>query len=192
MPEFASIGYNLVQIKIAALDTADYTFGTPVELEYGQELGFEAAADNQELKAYGLTVQLLSVITHFTGTLSQGLIDVNAYSILVGEASVDSGSPVTQSTLDYLVGGAGLPYFGLIGRLASVGGADIHLGFPMCKLDRVPNFQIRQNEFIMPSSGIKMIAPDTTTRKAARLRRHVTTTAITADFDAFFTGIMPA
>lgn len=190
MPEYGEVGFTLTAIKIAAL-ASDNTYGTPGSLEYGQKLEFSPEADQDELKAYGMSVELLSVVTRATGTLDAGLIDDSAYQIMAGNgvAVVTGGTtPNRYSQMDVLVGEDGLPYFGLIGRLMGVAGADLHLGFSKCKLDSFPGFTIEQNKFILPSVGMKMITPDITLRRLVRFKRHETGTAITDDFDTFFSG----
>lgn len=186
MPDYGQVGFTLIDIKIAPYNL-DGTYGTAVSLQYGQKLGFKPVATNDMLTAYGMGVELLSVVTHGEGTLTQGLIDLPAYAVLIGGTSTESGStPNRERTLDYTVGGQGLPYFGLIGKLAGVNNSDLHLGFRKCMLDSIPGFDMEQNKFILPETGMKMITPDVATRKLLRLRTHETAAAVPTVFTSFF------
>jgi hypothetical protein len=189
MPEYGEVSFTLLDIKAAALGS-DNTYGTPVSLGYGQSLEFSPQADSDMIKAYGMGVELLRVITHATGTLSQGQLDFAGYAVLIGSGGFvknDFGTTPTQySQVDVKVGDSGLPYFGLIGKLAGVNGADLHLGFSKCMLDTIPGFTVEQNKFILPSCAMSMITPDVTNRMLLSYDTHETAQDITDDFDTFF------
>ncbi len=188
MPEYGEVAFTLMDIKVAAL-ASDNTYGTPVSLGYGQSLEFSAQADSDMIKAYGMGVELLRVITHATGTLSQGQLDFAGYAILIGNGfdKNDFGTtPAQYSQVDIQVGGSGLPYFGLVGKLAGVVGADLHVGFSKSMLDTMPSFTVEQNKFVLPSAAMTMITPDVTNRLLLSYETHETAEAITSDFDTFF------
>lgn len=188
MPEYGEVGFTLSDIKVAAL-ASDNTYGTPGSLEYGQKLEFSPQADTDMIKAYGMAVELLAVVTHCTGAFDAGLIDDSAYQIIAGNAVASAAfgtTPNQYNRLDVQVGQDGLPYFGLIGKLFGVGGADLHVGFAKCKLDSMPGFTIEQNKFVLPSTAVSMITPDVSIRKLVRIERHETAEDISSDFDTWF------
>lgn len=187
MPLYGEVGYTIVDLRIAALLSTGL-YGTSVQLDYLQELEFTTQADTDMIKAFGYQVESLSVPTHATGTMQLGSIDFSAYVILAGLTEVISGTaPTEQSILDILAGGeSGLPYFGVVGKLQSVLGADLHVGFFKAKLDTVPGFRMEQNRFILPQSAMTMIVNNQTDRKLVRLERHETAIVIESDFDVFF------
>lgn len=189
MPEYGEVAFTLSEIRVAPL-LSNGTYGTSVALDYGQKLSFEPQADTDQIKAYGMIVERLAVTTHATGSLDQGLVDFDAYAVMIAGLAASSSetgsSPNKTTVLEHLVGDAGLPYFGLIGRLAALRGAGLHLGFRKCMLDKVPGFTVDQNKFILPSTTMTMITSDVTTRQLLRLKRLETNTAIPVDFNTFF------
>lgn len=189
--EATQVAFTLTAMSVAALDVSNWTYGTPVSLEYGQSLGFEPQHDTDQLKAYGKIVQMLSVLTHITGTLSQGLIDYPAYAVMVGQSQTSSGTPPNvHKILDAVAGGSGMPYFGLVGKLATLQNGDLHIGFPMCKLEKMPGFTVEQNKFVLPSTNIVMVTPATAS-KPFRMKTHETATSVYTNFNTFFTGMLP-
>lgn len=185
-PTYGEVSFSIEGLSIATLNS-DGTYGTPVSLVYGQTFGFTSEADTDQLKAFGMIVETLTVPTHFTGTFTQGAIDIDAYEIMCGlTADVSGSSPSGQTDLSFTAGGSGLPYFGMIGRLAGVQGAGVLVGFPKMMLDSYPSFEVEQNRFIMPETSARAIVQDTTSRMAAKVRMLETAQEIPTDFDTFF------
>lgn len=178
MPEFGEVVYTLTDLVIAALNS-DGTYGTSLALDYGQSLTIEPIADNDTLKAFGMNVELLSVPIGAKFTLAQGSVQFAALEILLGLTAVDSGTTPNQiSTLDMLGGGAGLPYFGIIGKMASINGGAFKVGGFKAKLDSIPQIGVEQNKFVLPEVTGQFAAQNTTTRKLFRIKREETAAAI--------------
>ena len=111
---------NITDLKIAAYTMATDTFGTAVDLPEAQTLEVSFEADTDELKAEGYLQYLLSVITHATFKLSGGGVPYAALVVLTGASNTTSvAAPNQIRRQKYSAGGAGLPYFGLIGKMGS-------------------------------------------------------------------------
>lgn len=192
MPSYGDVIYNITGMYVAALQS-DNAYGTPSYIDYGQELSWEYEADNDEIKSYGLIVESLSIPTKATGNFMQASMDFASFAILTSFSGSESGSTPNQvNTLDLLVGGAGLPYFGIIAAFAAISGANMLAGFPKCKLQTIPGFTIEQNTFRTSEVGIDMFAPSTTVRKVSRYKKYETAAAIPSsanDFDTYFNGM---
>jgi hypothetical protein len=160
MPTFVSSVpqsiYTLTDLRVARWDGA--TYGTPISLAEGQTLEFEPQADTDEKKSYGRMTRLLSVFTHVNITIGVGLIQANAWWVMVGLEQAetgDSGDKIQSLGVD--AGGAGLPYFGVVGNFASDDAGDVVIGIPRVKLDAPPSLSSEQNQFILPESSAKGI-----------------------------------
>ena len=188
MPSYGDIIYNITAMYVAALG-ADNSYGTPALVEYGQDFTYEYTADQDEIKSYGLIVEALAIIIKATGTLKEASLNIASKEIMTGSSESESGStPNRVSILDIQVGGAGLPYFGLIVAGASVVG-NVLVGFPKAKLETWPSFTIEQNKFRMGEAKVNMFAPSTVIRKLVRTKKYETVTNPPTDaegFDTFF------
>lgn len=186
MPIFGEVVYSIQEIWIAALN-ADGSYGTPVKLDYPQKVEFKPAAANDMLTAGGMGVELLTVPTHVEGTIGLGALDLDGMAVLIGQSATTSGTtPNQQRTLVVVAGGAGLPYWGMIGRMASVNGADKLIGLPKCKLDTPPQFMAEQNKFALPEMGFKSVAASSATGKLLYTQDRETASSGTPNFGTFF------
>lgn len=185
-PTYGEVVYSIQDIWIAALSAAG-TYGTAVKLDYPQKVEFKGMADNDMLKAGGLGVELLTVPTHVEGVIGLGALDLEGIEVLIGQAMTSSGStPNGQRTLIIVGGGAGLPYFGMIGRMAATNGADKLIGLPKCKLDTPPQFTAEQNKFALPETGFKGVAANSATGKLMYIQDRETAASGTPNFGTFF------
>lgn len=178
--------YTITGIRVARWDGTNY--GTVVSLAEGQNLQFEPQADTDDKKSYGAVTRLLTVFTHVTFTIGIGLIQADALWAMTGLAQSLSGSGATASQrLGFDTGGAGLPYFGVIGNFASDDLGDVVVGLPRCKLDAIPALSSDQNQFILPESGGRGIVNSlsSTPNRGLFIDQNKVATTI-ADFDAFF------
>lgn len=158
MPDYGEVAFTLKALQVAALSSGG-TYGTPVALDYEQTLTIEPQADTQEIKSRGLLKKLLTVITHANLSFQEAKINEDALAIIAGMTSSTSGSTPNELTQARLAaGGAGLPRFGLIGRLVSEDGAGDLVGLPDCKLDTAPALTINQNEFVMQEVAGRAVA----------------------------------
>lgn len=149
--------YTLTDLRVARWDGTAY--GTPVSLAEGQTLEFEPQADTDEKKSYGLVTRLLTVFTHVNVTIGIGLIQANAWWVMVGVSVSETGASGDKvQSLGVDGGGAGLPYFGVVGNFASDDAGDVVIGIPRVKLDAPPSLASEQNQFILPESSAKGIA----------------------------------
>lgn len=149
--------YTLTDLRVARWDGTQY--GTVVSLAEGQTLEFEPQADTDQKKSYGLVTRLLSVFTMVNITIGVGLIQANAWWVMVGvdkSETGDSGDKTQSLGIDG--GGAGFPYFGVVGNFASDDAGDVVIGIPRVKLDAAPSLSSEQNQFILPESSAVGIA----------------------------------
>ena len=148
--------YTLTDLRVARWDGSQY--GTPVSLAEGQTFEIEPQADTDEKKSYGLMTRLLTVFTHVNINIGVGLIQANAWWVMVGldkSETGESGDKIQSLGVD--AGGAGLPYFGAVGNFASDDAGDVVIGIPRVKLDAPPSLSSEQNQFILPESSAKGI-----------------------------------
>lgn len=191
MTAFGEVIYNITNMYVAT-PLGGGVFGPPAHVDLLSMFSYQFAADDDQIKAYGLVVELLTINTHIEGEIQQASIDAVVHQILTGEDSSSSGTtPDRVVTADALVGGAGLPYFAWIAEYASLDGARFVAGAAKCKLDVRPGFQADQNKFRIGQAGLKMIAPSTTARIALRTKRiegAYTFPTDAAGFATFFSG----
>lgn len=189
---YGDIIYNITDIKVSAL-ASDNSYGTPVSLIEGQKLTWEFVMDEDSIKSYGLVTNSLSIATHAEGSLEQAALDFGAYAIMLGTSATTAGvSPNETATMDFEVGGAGLPYFGIMATYVAPSGANLIVGFPKCQLKAIPPFSAEQNQFRTGEVSIKMFAPSTTVRKLVRYIKNETAATLptlSADWDTWFTDL---
>lgn len=190
-PGDTDIIYNIEAMAVAALlDEQLGTYGSPAFVRYGGDMSWEYAADTNDLKAYGMVVETLTVPTHATGSLNRGAVDFPVMSIMTGMAS-ESSSGANYVQWDPTVGGEGTAYFGLIAKFAAKNGKKMVCGHAKMKLETIPAFSIAQNEFRMDETAFKTLAPSTTLRKFVRYRAYTSYGDLpdnANDFGAFFEG----
>jgi hypothetical protein len=149
--------YTLTDLRVARWDGTEY--GTVVSLAEGQTLQFEPQADTDQKKSYGVVTRLLSVFTSVNVTIGVGLIQANAWWTMVGVDQSETGESGEETqSLGIDGGGAGLPYFGVVGNFASDDAGDVVIGIPRVKLDAPPSLSSEQNQFILPESSAVGIA----------------------------------
>ena len=117
---FGEVSYTLTDLLVARYDFTAGTYGTPVALADGQMLKIEHEADNDQLRGYGQKTRLLTVTVGAKITLGQGGVDMAAMVIIAGVSTATSGTaPNRVRSVDFPAGGAGLPYWGVIGVAAT-------------------------------------------------------------------------
>lgn len=187
MPEFGDVVINLTDLIVAPL-LANGTYGGYAQVVYHSKLSFEGVADNDILKSGGLVVEALTVPTHYEGEIEQGAVDATGLYVMTGTTTDSSGStPNRVATTDFLLGGNGLPYFGVIGMYAGLNGSNALIGLRKVLLDKLPGWVMdEQNRFRISNVAFKAFAINATTRKATRWRRYETANISVTDFNAFF------
>ena len=155
---YGNVPYNITDLVVCAQNSAGAHTGTPVKLQYGQECSVDPQAKTDELTGYGLTVELMTIITHANLSMAQGGIDLDTYEIVAGMTVTQSGTTPNQEREAHKeAGGQGLPYFGMVGRLPSANGSALLVGLMRCKLDSLPSLNVEQNQFVMGEVGGKSI-----------------------------------
>lgn len=184
---YGDVVFTLNDLKVAPWLSGNTYSPTAVSLGYTSTLSFSVQADNDQIKAFGMLVELLSVITHIEGNIENAAIDSEASWVLSGFATTSSGSaPSRTGTMDILGGGGGLPYFGAVGAFAGLNNSGIFVGIRKCKLDTFPEWNVDQNKFRMAKTGFKGVVPDTSSRYLIRIRKYETATTVPTDLNTFF------
>lgn len=177
---------TLQGIKVATINS-DGTYGTAVALKKQQQLTIQLVADTDELKSGAQVSDLLTIITHATGTVQAGAITYAAGTVLFGGANSNSSS---ASINEWRVkAGKQMGYFGLIGKLMVNQGGDIHIGLPRCMADTVPQLTMTEDgQFYLPSLPIRIIRKSDTDDNLIYWDENETAADIPDDFDTFFTS----
>lgn len=190
MPNFGDVIYSPTSVVVAPLN-ADNSYGTAAVLEYVQKVSFEPTSDSDSIKAYGMEVEGLAILTSLEGTIEEASLDWTASAILTGFSNTSSGVTPNQAvTQDALGGGSGYPYFGLIVTYAATNGAAFVVGFPKCKITEMPGFEVEQNKFRTGEISFKGFVASVSTRKFMRQRKYesasnVPTFSTAGAFDTF-------
>lgn len=177
---FGEIPFTLLQVYVAAYDIVDDTYGTAQALPEPMMVEISPEADTDEIKAQGYVQHLLTVTTKCGFKFGHAGFPFDAWAVIVGTSNASSGTPpnaTRRSNVD--AGGAGLPYFGVVGRAAAEDGADVWVGLAVCKLNSVPSWKVEQNKFVIgEAEGVAIKRQDY--GKVVYLVGHQTATAITA------------
>lgn len=148
--EFAEVSYTLTDCIVAAYNKTANTYGVPAALASGHIVEVEPEADTDQLRGYGVKTALLSVVVGAKITFGAGGVDANVMAIVSGASNATSGSDPNQVRVQkWGAGGAGLPYFGLIGVAATDDGGVKIVGLQCCKLDTHPKYTMdgKENKF---------------------------------------------
>jgi len=194
MPQFSEVIYNPIDLIVAKLNN-DNTFGTPVRIDYFEKVAFDFEADTDEIKSAGLIVEALSIATKVTGNMDNGALNYAAMTIIQNDTppSVYGTTPNQYQYVDWTVGGAGNPYFGMMVLYATTLGGAFIAGFPKSMLNKKPGFDIDQNKFRVGSAEFSAFAPSTISRRVARgMKMETAPTSLpltSAYMQGFFNGM---
>lgn len=147
---FGEVAYTLTHLLVASYNIVANTYGTPVAIADGQMFVAEPEADTDKLRGYGKFTRGLSVPIGTKLTLKAGGMDFEAFKIIAGATVTTSGvSPNQIKKVTFGAGGAGLPYFGVLGVSATDDGGVAVIGLQAVKLDSVPKYEQdgEQNKF---------------------------------------------
>lgn len=195
--EFAEISYTLTDCIVAAYNKTANTYGVPAALANGQLVEIEPEADNDEMRGYGKKTALLSVVTSAKIKISAGGVDSNVIAILNGSTNATSGTTPNQvRTMKFPAGGAGLPYFGLIGTAATDDGGLKIVGLQCCKMDTHVKYTVdgKENKFNVSETDGKAIPIDISSVSYLLVTKDVETASawvaplVGANFLNFFTS----
>jgi hypothetical protein len=198
MPAFSEVIYNPTEVLVAALQSGN-TYGTPVAIDYMQKVSFETEADQDEIKSGGVIVEALAIPTKIAGELEVAALNLTQTATMLGYNAQTYGvDPNQYGVMDGIMGGQGLPYFGMLVRYQATLGGDLIVGFPKAMLETVPSFDVDQNKFRVGSANFNAYAPSTTRRAAYRFKKNqvgaslASQYATAGNFLAFFTTPPPS
>ena len=193
--EYGDVVYNPNSAVISGLQN-DGTYSGYGTIDYMGDFNFETESDEDEIMVAGVVVEQLTIPKRATGTIKDASLNWDALVLMgatQGAAIVAAGStPNRSERIDFVFGGEGLQYFGLVVRYEATNGANLLAGFPKCMLSTIPPFTAAQNKFRTGEAGIKMVAPSQIIRKAIRMEKYETAQAVPANagaFDTFFAGM---
>jgi len=149
---FGNVPFNITSMVVCAQNASGAHTGDPVRLANGQMMSIDPESEKLDpLMGYGKRVELATILLSATFSLSQGGLDLAAWKILTGLTLDESGTTPNQGQEAHkAAGGAGLPYFGLIGSLASTNSSNVLMGLCRAKLDNMPSLNAEQNNFVIP------------------------------------------
>jgi hypothetical protein len=128
--------YTLTEIMIAAYTRDTDVYGTPIALEADHQFTVEPQADTDQMRDSGQITRALTVVTSANVTIGAGGVDFDELVILEGAVKTTyvqgGGNVIAAQTA---AGGAGLPYFGAIGRAATDAGEVAVVGIRCMKLN---------------------------------------------------------
>ncbi|MEQ8673301.1 MAG: hypothetical protein RIC84_08800 [Aggregatilineales bacterium] len=196
--EFGETSFTLNNFIAARYNITADTYELPGTLESGQMLEIDPQADTDMMKGYGVTTRLLTVETMANISVKSGGYDFSTYAIMTGSSTDTSGTTPNQVRFEDLIsGGAGLPYWGVIGEAVTDDGGLIVIGLRCCKLDKRPKFTLdgTANKYNLSEAGGKAIPIVTSSALQLGRRRSYETLADWtanrptdgAEFKAFFT-----
>lgn len=154
---FGEVSYTLKKLIVASYNIVANTYGTPAVVADGQMMVSEPEADTDKMRGYGVFTRGLAVPIGATVTFKAGGIDIEALKIVAGATVTTTGTaPNRIRKVTLPAGGAGLPYFGVIGVSATDDGGVAVIGLQAVKLDTVPRYEANgeENKFnVMETTG---------------------------------------
>ena len=190
---FGETVIQLTDLYAAPLE-ADNTFGTPVRIPVVEEFKFEFEHDEDEIKAYGVLVELLSVPIGATSEATEAKLDWATWPVLVGATPATTGVDPNQiESIEIAGGGEGVPYHGLMSVFATTNNQRLAVGFCKSKVMSIPGFDMGQNQFRRGKIEWKHVAGSDAIRKFWKAQRYQTAGdlvdfSVAANWDTFFTG----
>lgn len=171
---FGAPQFGLNDVKVATWNaTNDY--GEEVDVPSVQLLGITMRVQSAELEGDDEITASGSRVIGARGRLRFGSVSIAALEVLLGIASVASGSEN-----DYLQigGGDNLPYFGICGKaLAEEGDGDFHAFLPKCKIMGDVELAVLQyGQFAIPE--VEFMAVNDDTYDAINLIEHATAASV--------------
>lgn len=144
---FGEVSYTLKNLLVAPYNIVANTYGTPVSVADGQMLVSEPEADTDKMRGYGVYSRGLAVPIGAALTFKAGGLDIEALKIVAGATVSTTGTTPNQvKKLTLPAGGAGLPYFGVLGVSATDDGGVAVIGLQAVKLDTVPRYEANGEE----------------------------------------------
>lgn len=181
---FGDIAFNVTSIRVARMLANGTYLTTSYEIQLGQEMSFKAAHDTDQIKAYGMITNRLSILTSLEGMMRQASMDDNALFVMTGTGTSTSGvTPAQVATATFLGGGSGMPYFGLVAAVAAEDGANALVGVYKCQLNEVPAWKVEQNKFMIAELPFFAMALNTSGRKMFTRKKYETAVSVPVDIN---------
>lgn len=188
MADYGSLFYVVDAIAIAKLES-DGGYATPTVVTAENTIEIETNNDTDSNMSKGRRRQMISVITHGTGKMTQGVFDLPAIAQMTHASESETGSTPNRVTNFDVEFGDDLPEFGIIARLKSKQGAGGRFGMARCQLTKLPLFKVEQNKIVVPELEFDFWSQSDTVAKGLWINVDETLTALPADssaFDTFF------
>lgn len=152
-------GFGMRDAKVAPR-TGDAAWGTAVDVEAIQMLGFTINTTNAMLEGDDIIVDAHSKIIGATVRMRFGFSTnhLDVWEVLLGKAPVDSGGDKYM-----VIAGENPPYFGVCGKVEHTsGGGDWHLWAPKCKLQEGLSLEAGYGTYQTPELTVQCLIEDDT------------------------------
>lgn len=175
--EFAEVPFALSDLVVAQwVSTTSY--GIPASIAGGQRMEVAVTSDTDQLREYSAIVEGLAVVVGGEVTLKQGGIDFSALATITNNATRTSATtPNRLREMDVVAGGAGLNYFGVLGRVPTTDGGATIVGLPKVKLNSFPSWTLdgeTNKFFIAETEGMFFAVTNAGVTKVMRIRSYET------------------
>lgn len=185
--DYANEIYNPTSAYVARL-LSDGSYGTPVYIAKLEKIGWSFEADTDEIKAYGMITDGLTIPTKATGTIDIAHMNIEALTVMTEHDTYEyDTTPNRRTRTVVFAGGAGLPYFAIIAAFAAQNGANMIGGFAKAMLTTYPAFDIDQNQFRRASTEFNAYAPDVANRRLYAQDNYETAGGIPTTAEGFAT-----
>lgn len=195
--EFGEKIISLTDIFVSKYNITANTYNVVATCAAAQTIKVEPQADNDTLKGSGASIARLAIVTDAKVTFGIGAMDRSVFTEICGSTNTTSNStPNRRVRVRFQAGGAGLPYFGIIGTGPTDDGGLVAIGLQCVKLDRFPDatFDGKANKFNMSETGgMALPVLVSSSNDLIHVKTYETSTDFTAPADAtaflaFFTG----
>ncbi len=156
-----TLPYSINEVEVAQYNMTTEQWGSAVRFDKVGGFENDPQVDEDALKSKGAMERLLSVLTHYEGTIIGAGVDSAVLNILDNTTNTLTGTAGSYIRTMDIYGGNASPYFGLIAHLPADDGSVVMLAFPFCVCTTRLNLSMEQNKFVLPEVGFK----------AARLRK---------------------
>lgn len=161
----------------------DGSYGTPVDVMSVRVLSFQLNTVNAQLEGDDQITDTHARLISGTVGLTFGGANSEVLSVILDKTVGSSGTtPNRARTID--ITGQNMPYFGLVGKIDSTRGGDMHIFVPMLKVMEGFSLNFTYGEYVIPELTCTAIIDDNFQNAddesvLAYLRWHETRTPIT-------------
>lgn len=187
MANYADHVFNLTDLVVASILANGNINTVSIRFGEGSKLTFQVKSDGDMIKAYGMASRKATIPTHIEGEIEFASFDKDAYAVVTGITAVEAGlTPNRIGTMKFLGGGAGLPYFAMVGAMAADDGGNEHVGLYKVKLDSLPEYNSEMNKYVLYNAKFTGVVKNTTTRELYVVKINETSVAVPADVTTIF------